>query len=223
MGAEASIGISGLFKSLIGFGAKAQTEAQLRNIFQERIACKDHPTEYYSYRFFRYCWVGKTQVEIFENINIKVIKNSLSYIIMISPYMKMLKSDGINIKTDLDLSIDIINMDENIKLAKRYFEFEGVTDNSSVIPRFNIDSFKNNYKISDLLKINLAIYAVPVGKIGRKNISIVSEINTVTSDNTTSPYDNPKYGDDNKENDKEKTDDILTVYDVLLAGVAQND
>lgn len=223
VGAEASIGISGLFKSLIGFGAKAQTDAQLEISFKSESLVKTILQNTILTDFLDIVSEEKTQVKIFENINIKVIKDSLSYIIMISPYMKMLKGDGLNINTDLDLSIDIVNMDESIKLAKGYFEFEGVTDNVSVILRFNIDSFKNNYKISDLLKMNLAIYAVPVGKIDRKNISIVSEINAVTSDDTTSPYDNPKYGDDNKENDNEKADDILTVYDVLLAGVAQNE
>ena len=34
MGSEVSIGISGFFKSLIGFGAKAQTDAQLETSFK---------------------------------------------------------------------------------------------------------------------------------------------------------------------------------------------
>ena len=57
----------------------------------------------------------------------------------------MFKGDGLNLNTDLDLSIDIVKMDDSIKLAKGYFEFEGIQNNKSVILRFNIDSFKNNY------------------------------------------------------------------------------
>lgn len=221
VGAEASVGISGLFKSLIGFGAKAQTEAQLETSFRSESLVKTILQNTILTDFLDIVGQEKAQVKVFENIKIKVIKDSLSYIIMISPYMKMFKGEGLNLNTDLDLSIDIVKIDESIRLAKGYFEFEGISDNISVILRFNIDSFKNNYKISDLIKMNLTIYAVPVGKIDRKNISIVSEINAATSDETTTTYDNPKYGE-NKE--QEKTfGDILTVYDVLLAGVAQSE
>ena len=109
-----------------------------------------------------------------------------------------------------------------IQIAKWYFEFEGVKDNTSVILRFNIDSFKNNYKISDLLKMDLTIYAVPVGKVDRKNISIVSEINAATADDEASNYDNPRYGyKDTREGNN--SGDILTVFDVLLAGVSHNE
>jgi len=76
-------------------------------------------------------------IEVFDDIKIKVIKDSLSYVIMIAPYMKMFKGEGLNINTDLDLSIDIVNMDNSIKLAKGYFEFEGIVENNSVILRFN--------------------------------------------------------------------------------------
>lgn len=219
VGAEASIGISGLFKSLIGFGAKAQADAQLETSFKSESLVKTIIQNTILTDFLDIVSEEKTQVEVFENINIKVIKDSLSYIIMISPYMKMFKGEGLNLNTDLDLSIDIVKMDESIKLAKGYFEFEGICDNTSFILRFNIDSFKNNYKISDLLKMNLTIYAVPVGRIDRKNISIVSEINAATLNEEMSSYDNPKYGED----ETGVSGDILTVYDVLLAGVAHNE
>ena len=162
----------------------------------------------------------ESHIVVFDDIKIKVIKDSLSYVIMIAPYMKMFKGEGLNLNTDLDLSIDIVNMDDSIKLAKGYFEFEGIVENDSVILRFNIESFKNNYKISDLLKMDLTIYAVPVGKVERKNISIVSEINAATAEEVSD--DNPTYGED--EGDEEVTSrDLLTVFDVLLAGVAQHE
>ncbi len=162
----------------------------------------------------------ESHIVVFDDIKIKVIKDSLSYVIMIAPYMKMLKGEGLNLNTDLDLSIDIVNMDDSIKLAKRYFEFEGIVENDSVILRFNIESFKNNYKISDLLKIDLIIYAVPVGKVERKNISIVSEINAAMAEEVS--YDNPIYGEDERA-EEVISRDLLTVYDVLLAGVAQHE
>ena len=162
----------------------------------------------------------ESHIVVFDDIKIKVIKDSLSYVIMIAPYMKMLKGEGLNLNTDLDLSIDIVNMDDSIKLAKGYFEFEGIVENDSVILRFNIESFKNNYKISDLLKMDLTIYAVPVGKVERKNISIVSEINAATAEEVS--YDNPIYGEDERA-EEVISRDLLTVYAVLLAGVAQHE
>lgn len=65
--------------------------------------------------------------------------------------------------------------------------------------------------------MDLSIYAVPVGKVERKNISIVSEINAVTAEEVS--YDNPTYGEDEEVISR----DLLTVYDVLLAGVAQHE
>lgn len=219
---ELSVGISSLFKNLIGIGAKAQANSELETSFKSETLIKTILQNTILTDFLDIIENGESHIEVFNNIKIKVIKDSLSYVIMISPYMKMFKGDGLNLNTDLDLSIDIVKMDDSIKLAKGYFEFEGIQNNKSVILRFNIDSFKNNYKISDLLKMDLSIYAVPVGKVDRKNISIVSEINAATSDDELSSYDNPKYGEDGTDNTA-TSEDILTVYDVLLAGVAQHE
>lgn len=219
---ELSVGISSLFKNLIGIGAKVQANSELETSFKSETLIKTILQNTILTDFLDIIENGESHIEVFDNIKIKVIKDSLSYVIMISPYMKMFKGDGLNLNTDLDLSIDIVKMDDSIKLAKGYFEFEGIQNNKSVILRFNIDSFKNNYKISDLLKMDLSIYAVPVGKVDRKNISIVSEINAATSDDELSSYDNPKYGENGTDNTA-TSEDILTVYDVLLAGVAQHE
>lgn len=219
---ELSVGISSLFKNLIGIGAKAQANSELETSFKSETLIKTILQNTILTDFLDIIGNNESHIEVFNNIKIKVIKDSLSYVIMISPYMKMFKGDGLNLNTDLDLSIDIVKMDDSIKLAKGYFEFEGIQNNKSVILRFNIDSFKNNYKISDLLKMDLSVYAVLVGKVDRKNISIVSEINAATSYDELSSYDNPKYGEDRTDNATVSAD-ILTVYDVLLAGVVEHE
>lgn len=219
---ELSVGISSLFKNLIGIGAKAQANSELETSFKSETLIKTILQNTILTDFLDIIGNNESHIEVFNNIKIKVIKDSLSYVIMISPYMKMFKGDGLNLNTDLDLSIDIVKMDDSIKPAKGYFEFEGIQNNKSVILRFNIDSFKNNYKISDLLKMDLSVYAVPVGKVDRKNISIVSEINAATSYDELSSYDNPKYGEDRTDNATVSAD-ILTVYDVLLAGVVEHE
>ncbi len=213
-----SVGISGLFRKLVGIGtdgklslsadASLKKDSLVKTILQNTILTD----------FLDEAEKKGSHISVFDNIEIKVIKDSLSYVIMISPYLKMFKGEALNINTELDLSIDMIKMDESIRLAKGYFEFEGVQGEESVILRFNIDSFRNNYKISDLLKMDLTIYAVPVGKVLKKNISIVSEVSAAIAENGETEVSNPKYGEDN--HNSTKADDIeLKVYDVLLAGV----
>ena len=218
--ADASVGIGGIFKSLIGFSANAQVKSNLEASTQSESLVKTILQNTILTDFLDVANAENSRIAVFNNITIKVIQDSLGYIIMVSPYMKMLKGNELIVNSEL--SLDMVKMDDSIRLAKGYFEFEGVKDGKSLILRFNINSFRNNYKISDLLKMDLTIYAVPVGKIDKKNISIVAEINASTSTTTNMQYDNPKYGENPNPADV-KNEDVLTVYDVLLAGVEENE
>ena len=212
--ADASVGIKGIFKSLIGFGANVQVKSNLEASTQSESLVTTILQNTILTDFLEIANAKNSRITIFNNITIKVIQDSLGYIIMVSPYLKMLK--GTELIVNSDLSLDMVKMDDSIRLAKGYFEFEGVKDATSMILRFNINSFRNNYKISDLFKMDLAIYAVPVGKIDKNNISIVAEINASTSSTSKTQYDNPTYSENPTDM---KGEDILTVYDVLLAGV----
>ena len=217
---DISIGIGGIFKSLIGFGANAQVKSNIDASTQSESLVKTILQNTILTDFLDIANAEESGITVFENITIKVIKDSLGYIVMVSPYMKMLKGEGVII--DSQFSLDIGAIDDSIRLAKGYFEFEGVSPTASFILRFNISSFKNNYKISDLLKMDLTVYAVPVGNIKRENISIVSEINAVTVSSESSNYDNPTYGESEEQTNNENRD-MLKVYDVLLAGVSQSE
>ena len=48
--------------------------------------------------------------------------------------------------------IAIDKLDNTIKNAKSYYEFVGIREEEKVIFRFNIKSFKNNYKAADFRK-----------------------------------------------------------------------
>lgn len=76
------------FKSLIGFGAKVQTESKLETSFKSDFLVKTILQNTILTDFLDIVEDKKAQVEVFDDIKIKVIKDSLSYIIMISPYMK---------------------------------------------------------------------------------------------------------------------------------------
>ena len=82
--------------------------------------------------------------------------------------------------------------------------------------RFNINSFKNGYTISDLLKMNLNIYAI---KVGRTSLDMLDVSKELEMDVSIIPKDNPSYEESNEVEDKTASQKILDVFDVLLAGV----
>ena len=154
----------------------------------------------------------------FRDYKISAPKDSLSYISLISPYLSMLRGGDIPAG---DFKIALERLDNTIKTAKGYYEFVGEKktdsgDSDRVIFRFNINSFKNNYKPTDLLKMNITVYAIHVGEstIDMLDVNNEFKIKTVAQDN-------PSYIEEKRDssvNDTDKTKE-LKVYDVLLAGV----
>ena len=130
------------------------------------------------------------------------------------------KSGGIK-AGEFDLFIDKI--DNAIKAGKGYFEFVGEKNEEKVVLRFNIEAFKNNYKISDLLKMNLSIYGIKVGTTTLEKLNINNELNL--DEKITIGKDNPSYIKESDKQDEvdEEMKKELDVYDVLLAGVEKND
>ena len=157
----------------------------------------------------------KGTIKKFHGYKISVEKDSLSYFVMISPYMNMFQSGAIIPSGDLNISVD--KLDNVLRNAKGYYEFVGTKGRSKVVLRFNINSFKNNYMISDLMKMNLSIYAVKVGETTLDMLDINNELNL----DVKISVDNPSYesnGAKDSESSKSKSEK-LQVFDVLLAGV----
>lgn len=139
---------------------------------------------------------------------------------MVSPYLSMLKGGSSIPAGEFDIAVE--KLDNALKSAKGYYEFIGTKGKSKVVLRFNINSLKNNYKINDLLKMNLSIYAIKVGTTTLAQLDVNQELDI---DFYNKPKDNPDYVSTEKElledvMDKSKK---LDVYDVLLAGVEIND
>ena len=121
-----------------------------------------------------------------------------------------------------EFDIAIEKLDNALKSAKGYYEFVGTKGKSKVVLRFNINSLKNNYKINDLLKMNLSIYAIKVGTTTLSQLDVNKELDI---DFYSRPKDNPDYTSSEKKTSDDDTDKNrkLDVYDVLLAGVETND
>ena len=119
-----------------------------------------------------------------------------------------------------EFSIAIDKLENVLRNAKGYYEFVGTRGKSKVILRFNINSFKNGYTISDLLKMNLSIYAI---KVGRTTLEMLNVSKELDMDVSIIPKDNPSYVDDEKTEEENNSGKALDVFDVLLAGVESDD
>lgn len=151
-------------------------------------------------------------IRIFEGFDVVAIENSLASYALMTPYLSMLRGGNIP-AGDFNLALD--KLDSTIKDAKGYYEFLGIAEEERVVFRFNRESFKNNYKVTDLLRMSLIVYAVEVGTCRLADLDVSNELNMPQGVIATNPdYEPPKEGD----SDDSKMSE-LKVYDVLLAGV----
>lgn len=224
-GAEGKAGISGIFKALLGLdgsvhgnasaGASFSSDKMVKNIVKNTIL-----TDFLSVldEASTSKAVSKTNagaIKKFTGYKISVEKDSLSYMVMVSPYLAMFKPGSTISAGEYDIAIE--KLDSVLKKAKGYYEFVGKKGNSEVVLRFNINSFKNGYTISDLLKMDLCIYAIKVGKTTLEKLNVNQELDI---DVTITEKDNPSYEEKNTVTiDDKSKDKPLDVFDVLLAGV----
>lgn len=221
-------GISGVFKALLGWEASVSADVSadlsfnsnkmVKNIVKNTILTDFLNTIESATKNQAASRLPKGTIKKFKGYRISTEENSLSYIVMVSPYLSMFKN-GTSIPAG-EYSIAIDKLDNVLKNAKGYYEFVGTKGKSRVILRFNINSFRNGYTISDLLKMDLSIYAIKVGRTSLDNLDVNKELGMNVS---IIPKDNPSY-EANSEKDAANADSpILDVFDVLLAGVEAND
>lgn len=225
---KASIGIGGVLKALVGFDVKSSVEAELEASFNANQMVKNIVKNTILTDFIDLIdELSRTENDTIQNrgaihkftgYKIYAPKESMSYVALISPYLSMLKG-GTDISTG-DFNIAIDKLDNTIKNAKGYYEFVGTSKNNKVIFRFNIKSFKNNYKAADLQKMDISIYAI---KVGTSTIEKLNFNNEFEIEDNYSRKDNPEYEKKEKEQKDETLEEELSVFDVLLAGVEVND
>lgn len=223
-GATAKAGIGGIFKALIGWEASANGEISaglalnrnkmVKNIMKNTILTDflqivdDDSAKKSASK------TARGAIKRFDGYIISAEKDSLSYMVMVSPYLSMLKTGSSIPAGEFNIAID--KLENALKNAKGYYEFVGTKGKSKVILRFNINSFKNGYTISDLLKMNLSIYAI---KVGRTSLDMLDVSKELEMDVSIIPKDNPSYEESNEVEDNTASQKLLDVFDVLLAGV----
>lgn len=227
--ANAKGGIGGVFKALLGWEANASAEISaglafnsnkmVRNIVKNTIL-----TDFLSILEDkgtlqrRTSRLPKGTIKKFKDYVITAEKDSLSYMVMVSPYLSMLKTGSAIPAGEFSIAID--KLDNALRNAKGYYEFIGTRGKSRVVLRFNINSFRNGYTISDLLKMNLSIYAIKVGKTTAEMLNVNKELGM---DVSFLPKDNPSYEGESSNEEETTASQVLDVFDVLLAGVEADD
>lgn len=156
--------------------------------------------------------IEEQKLHIFEGFHIRPIKNSFAFIKMYTPYMQIIKEDSPLIAEMQDF--DIHNFDEILENAKGYYELLAFKDDIQVILRFNINTFKNAYRMMDLPKMKLHYYAVEVGEAKEIDLHVESEMDVEGQTARLSARE--VLGNDEASG---QVSDYLKVYDVILAGV----
>ncbi|WP_133968130.1 DUF6414 family protein [Eubacterium limosum] len=220
-------GLSGLLSNLIGWKAEIGATASLSDSFNSDKMVKNIIKNTILTDFVNIIEdteekkaiskLPKGTIKKFKDYKISAEKDSLSYFVMISPYMNMFQTGSVIPSGELNISLE--KLDNALRNAKGYYEFVGTKGKSKIVLRFNINSFKNNYMISDLMKMNLSIFAV---KVGDTTLDMLDVNNELGLDLPKVAVDNPSYEDEeNMENEIENKTNFqrLPVFDVLLAGV----
>jgi len=225
--ANGKVGISGIFKALLGWeaGASADVSAGLsfnsskmvKNIVKNTILTDFLKTIEDFSQGRTNSRLPKGTIKQFKGYKISAV-DSLSYMVMVSPYLSMLKSGSSIPAGEFNIAVD--KLDNALRHAKGYYEFVGTKGRSRVILRFNINSFRNSYTISDLLKMDLSIYAIKVGRTSLENLNVNKELGMKVS---LIPKDNPSYEPNADAEEAAATSPTLDVFDVLLAGVEADD
>ncbi|MDT9539527.1 DUF6414 family protein [Streptococcus mutans] len=154
----------------------------------------------------------KHLVDITQDYTLEISENSMSYFAMIAPISEMMEGSQ-NIDGMDNVSMSFSKLNSGIRSIKGYFELLGYNNEHKLerIFRFNIDSFKNNYRIQDLIKMNLCLYSLKVGTASIDDLAFESQFNLNKNQLSFSGLQ-----------DKESKEDFnkkYPVYDVILAGV----
>lgn len=149
---------------------------------------------------------GDNRIEKFHNYTVYPYKNSISYFKMFTPYLEMAKVDD-------SLPVDIAKMDSAFESGKGYYEMVANSSDEKIkkVFRFNLNAFRNNYGLPDLTKMQLDYYGVNVGKMDLNKLDLIEELNFEDDEQITSVRD--------IEDNSNRVNDVVEVYDILLAGV----
>jgi hypothetical protein len=140
-----------------------------------------------------------------RDVQVTAPKDSMAFMKMFTPYMVLLKLE--------DVPVDLARMDEVLAGAKGYYELLGEgEDGTKRVLRFNIKAFRNNYGLTDLGRMRLVFHGVLVGQTPEHALGMEAEMSGGTGAATVTAVELVDGVD-------AQSDELLDVYDVILAGV----
>lgn len=148
---------------------------------------------------------GDTRIKTLRGLRVAAPPNSMAYAKMYTPFMIIARTE--------ESGIDLARIDEAFEKAKGYYELVGTTSEStgSVVLRFNIAAFRNNYGLADIARMTLVYHGIPVGHATEAQLSINAEMSSgggPTPPTAAEVLDGPS-----------APDQQMLVYDIILAGV----
>ncbi len=150
--------------------------------------------------------LNREEIIEFKNYSIRAYPNSFAFFKMFTPFLRIFPD---NLLDDMNIPINISSMDNVFEDGKGHYEMIAEYGEDKVVLRFNINSFRNNYTLSDLTKMDLTYYGIFVGKTEEHLLDISNELNP--------SGDIPSNIDELENKNSSKTE--IKVYDVILAGV----
>ncbi len=208
---ETYLKIGGNFSWLpfINAGAENSTDVNLKGTKQ--ILTKNILTNVLLTDFLAKAEDDKEQIIKFENVDLYTYKTSFAFLRMFMPYLNIIKES----QFPEDIPFEVSKLADALKAGKKYYEIiakQKMSENQKYILRFNIDAFRNNYSISDIVKMNLTYYAIKVGEATEESLSIEEEFKNDYEEQIITSLENEDYLKNNE-------NFLLPVYDIILAGV----
>jgi hypothetical protein len=163
------------------------------------------------------------ELEELKNYKLSILPDSAAFIKSIAPFIKIFKSsEEFKDPSDLVLNnIDLHSVDEVLLNAKGYYELLALdNEGNKKIVRFNLDGFRNNYKLNDLQKMSLTLYGIHVGKCLEENLSFEKDL--VSNNNYSTEESDQLLGYDPHDERPEGTlpsNPELDIIDIILAGI----
>lgn len=193
---------------LLGIGGKAKGEGKIKIENNENNIIQKTISNSLLSDFIKEIEKDST-IKQFKNYHVSPQLNSMTFIKIFTPYLKMITNE---FETD-GVKLNFSNMDDAFEDGKGYYEMIAQNENEKNIFRFNIKSFRNNYTLADLTKMNLCYFGIKVGEIEEKDLDINNELCFPESSNPIQLEDLEEPESTSKQNT------LLEIYDILLAGV----
>lgn len=142
----------------------------------------------------------------FHNDSVYAPEDSISMYKMLSSYLNIVPKD--------QMPIDLKELNNALLGERGYYQMLLNSERKSTcVLRFNINAFKNSYTLADLSKMKLSYYGVLVGECTKEQLSLEQEFE-FTREKT-----NPNANEIVTGEHQEIRNELLKVYDIVLAGV----